>query len=77
MFEVDRRLWLAIGLVDATIRLLVNDVDMSKQPHTLVQMLAEKSLSTLLDWENIQTGRVDIARLRALLAPNPDIDPQS
>jgi mRNA interferase MazF len=74
MFEVDRRLWQAIGLADAAIKFLVDDADLSAQPPTLIQMLAEKSLAMLLSWGNAQTAGVDIDRLRTLLAPPKDID---
>ena len=75
MFEVDRRLWQAIGLTHATVKLLINHVDLSIQPPALLQTLAEKSIAALLTWENTQTASIDISRLRTLLASGMDINP--
>ncbi len=68
MFELDRRLWLALGLQDTAIDLLLHDSGLSLQSPTRVQLLAEKALVAVRTLDSARAVGVDMQRLRALLA---------
>jgi mRNA interferase MazF len=73
LFEVGRRLWHAFDLPDATIELLIHDMDLSMQPEARLQSLAEKLLAAIMDLDGAHVAGVDVARLRMLLTPRSDL----
>jgi hypothetical protein len=65
---LDRRLWLALGLQDTAIDLILHDLDLSLQAPTRVQLLAEKALATVRTLDIARAVGIDVQRLRVLLA---------
>lgn len=67
LLEVDRRLRLAMALTETALIDIVNEVDLTKQPATIVQSLAERSISAAKSFAASDTKGVDIERLWKLL----------
>jgi len=71
LLELDRRLWLALGLHDTALNLLMQDLNLSLQPPMQVQLLAEKSLAAVRDLDRVKAVGIDLQRLRELLPAPP------
>jgi len=65
--ELDRHLRLAMALTETSLIDIVAEVDLTKQPATIIQSLAEQSISAVKCFVKANTEGVDIERLRKLL----------
>ncbi len=65
--QTDRRLQLAMGLIQTGLADVINQVDFAKQSPQLVQTFAEKSITALLNFSGSENTHVDIAKIRELL----------
>jgi hypothetical protein len=65
--EVDRRLRLAMALTESALSEIAQEIDFLKQPPTLVQALAEKSVAALAAVSATGNVGVDLNRIRQLL----------
>lgn len=72
LFEVDRRLRLAMALTETALVDVVDELDLMAHPAGLVQTLAEKSIMAVQSFITKNTPGVDLERLRKLLNPVND-----
>lgn len=67
LLEVDRRLRLAMALTETALIDILAEDDLIKQPATIVQSLAEQSISAVKSFVTANAEGVDIDCLRKLL----------
>lgn len=67
LLELDRRLRLAMALTETALIDIVAEVDLTKQPATIIQSLAEQSINAVKFFVTANAKGVDIERLGKLL----------
>lgn len=67
LFEVDRCLRRAMCLTETALVDILNEVDFSTQPPSLIQRLAEQSTTSLVSFLSTDSEDVSLERLRNLL----------
>lgn len=67
LYEMDRCLRLAMALTESAFADVLNDLDLSKQSSTLVQLMAEKSVTALATLAATGNSAVDLDQIRKLL----------
>jgi len=67
LLEVDRRLLTALALMETAFVDITSEIDLLTQPATLVQTLAERSITAVSSLSTSGSSEVDLVRLKQLL----------